>query len=117
MQNKTLIRFVKDECFNFNRHYQICVDNKPCKVLTGQRCGFFEQVVLGPADYKFRLPNYDYQKLFAQYADLTKTETIVVDQRRCTCGNPLKLRQRYCDDCARKRRKESNREYNRKRAG
>lgn len=117
MRETVLTRFIKTECSNFNRHYQVCIDDKPCKVLAGEQCGYFETAVLGPAGYKFRLPGYDYQKLFAQYAEQTKTKAQVVEQRRCDCGNPLRLRQRFCDDCAKKRRKANNRRYNRKRAG
>lgn len=117
MKNQTLIKFVKDECANFDKHYQTCLDDKPCKVLAGCRCGYFEKAVLGPVDYKFRLPGYDYQKLFAQYAEQTKTKTQVVEQRRCECGNPLKLRQRFCADCSRKRRKQAYQKYRQKKAG
>lgn len=113
----TLTRFAKDECCNYDKHYQTCLDGEPCKVLSGARCGYFEKVVLGPVDYKFRLSGYDYQKLFAQYAEQTGTEGQAVQQHRCVCGNPLRLRQRFCDDCSRKKRQDSNRRYNRKRAG
>lgn len=112
-----LTRFVKDECANYDRHYQTCIDDKTCKVLGGEQCGYFEKAVLGPPDYKFRLPGYDYQKLFAQYAEQTNTKTQAVEQRRCDCGNPLRPRQRYCEKCSRKRRQQAYREYNRKRAG
>jgi len=112
MKNQsTLTRFVKDECANFDKHYQTCLDDKPRKVLSGQRCGYFEKAVLGPPDYKYRLPDYDYQKLFAQYAEQTKTKTQVVEQRRCSCGNPLRHRQRFCDVCTKKRRLKTRREY------
>ena len=114
MKNQALTRFVKDECVNFDKHYQLCTDDKPCKVLAGERCGCFEKVVLCPPDYKSRLPNYDYQKLFAQYADQTQTQAQVVEQRRCACGNPLRLRQRFCDGCAKKRQKAGNRQRQRK---
>jgi len=114
-QNQTdyLTKFVKDECANYDRHYQTCLDDKPCKVLAGKRCSYFEKVVLGPADYKYRLPGYDYQKLFAQYAEQTGTEIQTVQQRRCACGNPLKPRQRFCEDCTRKRRQKTKRENQR----
>ncbi len=117
MKNQILIRFVKDECANFDKHYQLCINGEPCKVSQGERCGYFERAVLGKPDYKYRLPDYDYQKVFAQYAEQTESEPLAVEQRRCDCGNPLRLRQRFCDDCTRKRRKDSNRKYNRKRAG
>lgn len=115
MKNQTaLTRFVKDECANFDKHYQTCLDDKPCKVLAGERCGYFEKTVLGPPDYKYKLPNYDYAKLFAQYAEQTGAETGTVKQRRCSCGNPLKLRQRFCERCAKIRAKVSNRQRQKK---
>jgi len=106
--------FVKDNCCNFDRHYQTCIDDAPCKVLSGKRCGYFEKCVLGPADYRYRLPDCDYGKLFAQYAEQTGTESQTVEQRLCACGAPLRLRQRFCDDCTRKRRQKAQREFQRK---
>lgn len=109
-----LATFVKDECVNFDRHHQTCLDSEPCKVLAGERCGYFEQVVLGSPDYKLRLPDYDYQKLFAEYAERTNAKTQIVRQRRCGCGAPLRFRQRFCDSCSRKRRQETQKESQRK---
>ncbi len=104
-----LKRFIKDECSNFDRHYQICLlDDERCGVLFGRRCGYFEKAVLGSADYKYRLPDFDYGKLFAQYAEQTRTVALAIEQRRCACGNPLGLRQRFCVACSQKRRKDSN---------
>jgi len=114
MKNQTLTKFVKDECANYIRHYQLCIDDKPCKVLAGKRCGYFEKVVLCSPDYKYKLPGYDYQKLFAQYADMTGAESKVVTQRRCACGNPLKPRQRFCERCAKIRAKAANRQRQKK---
>jgi hypothetical protein len=116
-KNLSLGKFVKAECANFSQYYQACVWGEPCKVLIGEKCGYFERCVLCPPDYKFRLPGYDYSKLFAQYADQTDSETKIIIQRRCSCGNPLLPRHRYCDDCTRKKRKASNRKYNQRRAG
>jgi len=113
----TLTRFVKNECANFDRYYQSCVEGTPCKVLAGEQCGYFERSVLGPVDYKFRLPNYDYQKLFAQYADQTGKASEAVSQRLCECGKNLRPRQRLCDSCSEKRRRDAYRKYNRKRDG
>lgn len=100
-----LPKFVRDACSKFDRHYQTCMDDEPCKVLAGKRCGYFEQVVLCSPDYKYRLPNYDYAKLFGEYAETTKTEAPVVSQRLCDCGNPLTWRRKSCDACARERRR------------
>jgi hypothetical protein len=114
MKNQTLQRFVRDECSNFDGYYQVCLDDEPCRVLAGERCGHFEQRVLGPPDYKYKLPGYDYAKLFAQYAEQTETKAQVVEQRHCECGNPLKLRQRFCDNCSQKRRQETQKESQRR---
>ena len=70
----TLARFLKDNCASYDKHYQSCLFADSCRVFDGQRCGYFEKCVLGPPDYKYKLPGYDYAKLFAQYADLTKTK-------------------------------------------
>ena len=109
----TLVRFVKEDCANFDKHYQSCLD-KPCKVLSNERCGYFEKVVLGPPDYKYKLPGYDYAKLFAQYADQTGAKSQRVKVRRCECGTPLRHRQRYCEHCVKTRAKEANRQRQKK---
>ena len=114
---KTLTGFVKNECANYDKHYQSCIWDRPCMVLNGARCGYFEKVVLCPANYKYRLPDYDYQKLYAQYAEQTRTQAGSVDQRFCSCGKPLRPRQRFCGDCTQKRRKDTYRGINRKRVG
>jgi hypothetical protein len=106
----TLIRFIKDECANYDAHYGICLLNdKPCMVLAGTRCGYFERCVLGPPDYPYRLPGYDYAKLFAQYAEQTKANIGKVKQRKCDCGEPLRMRERYCRKCREHKRRESYR--------
>lgn len=102
-------RFIKDECANYDKHYRACLGDNTCEALDGQRCGYFEKAVLGPPDYKYRLPGYEYQKLFAQYAQLTGSKKQQVKQRRCECGAPLKFRHRFCDDCAQKRAKKASR--------
>ncbi|MHC4072529.1 MAG: hypothetical protein ACYTGS_10930, partial [Planctomycetota bacterium] len=73
-ESKGLRVFVRDECANYSKHRETCLFTDSCKVMSGQRCSYFERAVLGPPDYKYRLPGYDYQKLFAQYAEQTKTE-------------------------------------------
>jgi len=113
-KQEILTRFIKDECANFDGHYQICISDKPCKILNGERCSYFERRVLGPPDYKFRLPGYDYAKLFAQYAEQTGAQKRRVKVRRCECGAPLRQRQRYCEKCSKIRAKDANRERQRK---
>ncbi|MHC4478489.1 MAG: hypothetical protein ACYTEL_22865, partial [Planctomycetota bacterium] len=59
-----LITFVKAECANWLSERKCCIgtsddkcfnDHGPCLVVQGKRCKYFEQSVLGPPDYKFRL--------------------------------------------------------------
>ncbi|MHC4229146.1 MAG: hypothetical protein ACYSWW_26450 [Planctomycetota bacterium] len=116
-QSKGLKVFVRDECANYSKHDESCLFGDSCKVMSGQRCGYFEKAVLGPPDYKYRLPGYDYQKLFAQYAEQTKTEQQRVNVRRCDCGTPLRHRQRCCNNCARKRRLDAYRRRRQRKAG
>ncbi len=110
-KESTIIAFLKDNCANYDRHYQKCLFADTCRVFDGQRCGYFEKCVLGPLDYKYKLPGYDYSKLFAQYSELTGAQTQRVKVRRCGCGAVLNLRQRFCGSCAKKRAKESNRKF------
>jgi len=114
IRETTLTRFIKDECANFDKHDQECLSGGACKVLNGQRCGYFEKAVLEPQGYPYRLPGYDYGKLFAQYAEQTGANKRKVKARRCECGNPLRSRQRYCDGCAEERRRETKRNAMRK---
>ena len=117
MKSDYLTRFVKQECANYNRHLQACLDDELCKILAGKRCGYFGKAVLGRPDYKFKLPHWDYTKLFAEYDDLTGRVSETVTQRLCGCGTNLMPRQRVCADCSKKRRKTAYRKINRKRVG
>ena len=116
-KQRALITFLQKECANWDGHYQVCLlkhktepeTDRPCCVLAGKRCGYFERCVLGRPDYNFKLPGYDYARLFAQYAAQTGAGTVKVKQRRCECGEPLQRRQRFCEACRRKRAKEANR--------
>ena len=114
MRETTLTRFIRDECANYAKHYQECLSDSECKVLSGERCGYFEKCVLGPPDYPYRLPGYDFAKLFAQYAEQTGARKQSVRIRRCGCGTPLRHRQRYCDSCAMKRRRKTKRDSQRR---
>ena len=54
IRQTTLTRFVKDECANYDKHYQECLSGGECKIFNGERCGYFEKSVLGPSDYPYR---------------------------------------------------------------
>lgn len=109
----TLKKFVKRECANYDKHCQSCLFTC-CRIFDGKRCGYFEKCVLGPSDYKYRLPGYDYAKLFAQCAKQTGAQKQEVKVRRCECGTPLRLRQRYCEKCIKQRAKKASRKRQRK---
>lgn len=112
---KSLFLFLRTECANWDNYYKLCQwGDEKCRVMEGKRCGYFEKAVLGPHDYKYRLPGYDYVKLFAEYAEQTHAQTKKVKQRRCECGEPLSHRQRYCESCRRIRAKTANRERQQK---
>lgn len=116
-KESTIVAFLKDNCANYDRHYQKCLFADSCRVFDGQRCGYFEKCVLGPPDYKYKLPGYDYSKLFAQYAELTGAQRQRVKVRRCGCGAVLSPRQRFCESCAKKRRLATYRENRQRQAG
>ena len=105
----SLISFLKAECANY--YESSCLLSHCCEVLEGRRCDYFERSVMGPLDYKHRLPGYDYSKIFGQYALKTNTVAVKVKTRLCGCGNPLGYRQRLCDDCTEKNRRKSKSAY------
>ena len=114
-QTTSLIVFVKAECANYVEYYKNCLlDEQACDVLCGKRCGYFEKCVLGPIDYPYKQPGYDYAKLFAQYAEITHAKFGKVKQRKCACGEPLQQRQRYCQSCRKRRARVTGRERKRK---
>ena len=92
-------------CANFDHHYGGCLYEKTCKVEQGKRCGYFEKAVL-PVAAELGLQN-----VYEAYEDLTGAEMLKRPQARLCpdCGGPVRLRQRYCDNCAHKRRKASYR--------
>ena len=112
-QIKGLNVFVRRECANAIGTDGACLIEGSCRVLAGQRCGYFEQIVLGPPDYPHRLPGYDYARLFAEYAQQTGAATQRVRQRHCGCGTPLRRRERLCAKCRRLNRKASYRKQRR----
>ena len=106
-----LITFVKDQCANFSTSGD-CVYGKPCLVVDGKPCGYFERSVLGPADYRYRVPGYDYAGLFAAYGQINLSfqgRAHKVVGRYCGCGAILRPRERFCPDCRRRNRQKSYR--------
>jgi hypothetical protein len=124
-----LVRFVKDACANWDRQHGHCIGTNisqetqfntcgECWVIEGRPCKYFERCVLGPVDYKYRLPGWDYEKLFELYAQINPAHLVKqVRVRRCECGAALKPRHRCCEDCKRKHRLLTYRRAKRKCAG
>jgi len=113
--NGHLTRFVRTECANYDSHRKLCIDGKPCKVLAGQPCRHFERAVLGAPEHPYKLPGYDYRKLFEQYGRINpKLAGRGVVIRRCECGATLQPRERVCEKCRARKRRETYRESKRK---
>jgi len=94
-------------CANYDHHYDGCLLGETCKVEQGQRCGCFEKAVLPTAaDIGLGERMYSlYEKQCSVSGPLERDQ-----MRLCPdCGTGLKPRQRYCDNCAKKHRRESYR--------
>jgi hypothetical protein len=119
LQMKTcgLIRFIKGDvshniagCANYDKHCGGCLLWGDCKVEKGQRCSYFEKAVL-PLSAQLGIK----ESILAAYSvktglpDVLKIVTREV--RYCGCGEVLKPRQRFCDRCAEKHRKQTYRNY------
>lgn len=94
-------------CANYDHHYGGCLFADTCQVEQGQRCGYFERAVLPTAE-DIGLKGLVYS-LYQEHVGIDgglEREPI-----RCCpdCGAELKPRQRYCDDCSKRRRLESYR--------
>jgi hypothetical protein len=104
-------------CANYDHHHGGCLFDDSCSVEQGKRCGYFEKAVLPTAaDIGLKEHVYSlYQRHVGIEAEGQLTRDLV---RKCPeCGAELKPRQRYCDDCARRKRRESYRRSRRKRMG
>lgn len=112
--DKHLGKFVKSECANWDEHYKCCSDDQPCRVLMGNPCSYFERAVLGPPAYPYRLPGYDYEKMFFAYGLISPRTTPAskLKVRTCPdCGEVLSSRRRYCRKCSRNRAKTTRRQW------
>ena len=110
-----LIKFIRNECANYFKHYEMCTAGEDsCVVMDGFRCWYFEKSVIGPQGYKYPLPGYDYSKLWAEYG-LTKVhnqESQEPEGEGASCRSCSELRlpgHSYCSACAEQRKKEANR--------
>ena len=101
-------------CANYDHHYGGCLFEDTCFVQEGKRCGYFEKAVLPTAaDIGLK------ESVYSQYAKQVGIEGYLHldngDIRKCPdCGAELKPRQKYCDDCSKKRRRATYRKTRQK---
>ena len=101
-------------CANYDHYYGGCLFAETCLVEKGKRCGYFERAVLPTAEgiglKELVYSLYERQVGIAGIGQFDSGEI-----RRCPdCGAELKPRQRYCDECSKKRRQKTRRESQRK---
>ena len=110
-----LQRFVRRECADYDESQGACIHDKACSVLAGEPCAHFERAVLGPPDYPYRVPGYNYHKIFSEYGKINPAFAARgVSVRRCECGAILQPRQRVCEKCRDRKRRETYRESKRR---
>ena len=126
MKAKTgIIGFIKAACANWTQshgHNGYCLGcyipadsadegvwfnpSGKCLVMEGKRCSYFEQSVLGSSDYRYRLEDWDYVRLFDQYSRINPAYlSIRIKARRCKCGAELQPGKKICSGCRRKRQR------------
>ena len=119
----TLTQFVRSECANYmpdgscmgmplipKKGVRIFPADR-CRAIKGTRCTYFEDYVLPLAASR------GLEKVVEQYRDIPGTLSVRTAQTRyCECGHPLRKRERFCDACKAKRRREAYRTINQRRA-
>lgn len=99
-------------CVNYDRHYGGCLIWGDCLVEQGKRCDHFEQNVLptaadiGQTDRLYS----DYEKRCKVPGMLTRAQARICPD----CETGLKPRQRFCDKCTVRRRRETRARNQRK---
>lgn len=121
-----LTKFTKQQCANWTAEpEEECLGVSPfgepfrepgkCWVIEGKPCKYFKDCVLGPEDNKHphlcfvKDPAFE-KRVRKQYRRMDHT-VVEADSRRCPdCGAALRPRQKFCDTCAQKRRRKTQRE-------
>ena len=85
------------------------LEGQPCRVARGERCEFFERVVLPVAESPGEIAAR------TAYMGEFPVDGFAGKARYCSCGEPIPRRRRMCDSCRSKRRRETYRR-NRKNA-
>ncbi len=127
MKNDTLISFIKAQCASFTGNECIGFtikreldekgrvelknkmfnDSGKCLVIEEKEpCVFFRESVLPLAEH------YGvYSRILSEYTKIDESIVKNIHTRFCECGEELKPRERFCERCRKKRRRETKREY------
>ncbi len=121
MIKHTLSSIIRDECANLTKTNEcIGVDLKGkgfnldgvCWVIKEKKpCRYFRKCVLPLAELQGI-----YSLILREYANIDKSIGVGIHTRFCDCGIELKPRERFCEKCRKKRRQETHRAQNLKRA-
>jgi hypothetical protein len=93
-------------CVNFDRDHEECFDG-PCKVLNGERCGYFERAVLPTAKESGRYDILDFYSSIS-IVKVKGKERVCVD-----CGTSVVGRNKRCPKCKIKRNREYQKNFRR----
>jgi hypothetical protein len=94
-------------CTNYDHHYSSCLFGV-CLVELGERCPYFERVVLPTGNCDVR---QKYEALTGIYVE-GQAVNLCGD-----CGGTIPPRRRYCDRCVQKRRQATYRKSRQRKAG
>ena len=124
-----LTKFVKQQCANWTGEPEeeclgvaaFCTalgEPGKCRIMENKPCGYFKDSVLGPEDNKYphlcfvQDPAFE-TRVRKQYKRIDHT-VVEADIRRCPdCEAALRPRQKFCDKCAEKRRRQTKRQSQR----
>lgn len=94
------------ECANMTDGKHL--DTKPCLLLSGKRCDYFEKAVLPAAEERVL-------EAYKKWLAGGEIDMRVASTRRCKCGARLRPKRRMCDKCSKAARRKSYRDAQKKR--
>lgn len=91
---------------------------KPCVLLAGERCDWFERAVMPLGDHNYP---YALQELVKKYSNaIDSYRYFILSEKKINanicndCGTQIPPHHRYCDSCKRKRRRLADKEEHKK---
>jgi hypothetical protein len=113
-----LTALVRKHCADYDSQENLCIGEHrsgTCLIMQDLPCPHFKKSVwpICCPSYQFASETAKYEKLFQIYKKIDPS--IIEDStRQCSCGQPMKSRQRYCETCKKARRKQTNKTNQRK---